>query len=264
MPVTIGTAHHSTPPKRLAPTFALSAELRRRTMHLFHQADLRTDVIELSTEEAHHASAVLRLAPGTRIGLLDGRGQLAEAELLTVGKRGCTAQVIVRKAHPPERAQRIHIAVAPTKQMDRLEWFVEKAVEVGVDRITPIISERSERSKLRLDRLERVAISAMKQSQRTWLPRIDDALKLEQFLSEELPAQRFFGWCEGEHSSLMQAYDPTKDALVLIGPEGDFSADEAERLRATGFEAVSIGKARLRTETAALTACTWMSLAQQR
>ncbi|MBK7484297.1 MAG: 16S rRNA (uracil(1498)-N(3))-methyltransferase [Flavobacteriales bacterium] len=233
-------------------------------MHLFHQTDLNADVIELSTEEAHHATAVLRLAVGTTIGLLDGQGQRAEAELITVGKRGCTAQVISRTIHPPERAHRIHIAVAPTKQMDRLEWFVEKAVEVGVDRLTPIITERSERTKLRLDRLQRVAIAAMKQSQRTWLPVIDEAVKLDQFLNEVLPAQRFFGWCEGEHTSLMQAYTPTQNALVLIGPEGDFTAEEADRLRALGFAAISLGHARLRTETAALTACTWMSLAQQR
>lgn len=233
-------------------------------MHLFHSPDLSGELIELSAEEAHHAAHVLRLTPGARIGLLDGRGTRVEAALLEVGKKRVLAQVVERTEHPPERKARIHLAVAPTKQMDRYEWFVEKAVEVGVDRITPLITEHSERSKLRLDRLERVAIAAMKQSQRTWLPVIDEPVKLAQFLSTELPAQRYFGWCEGEHTSLMQAYDPIKDALVLIGPEGDFSADEAERLRASGFEAVSIGKARLRTETAALTACTWMSLEQQR
>ena len=147
--------------------------------------------------------------------------------------------------------------------MDRYEWFVEKAVEIGVDRITPLITNRSERSKMRVDRLHRVAVSAMKQSQRTWLPQIDEPIKLDEFLSTELPQQRFFGWCEGERTSLMQAYEPTSEVLLLIGPEGDFTSEEADQLRKEGSCAVSLGEARLRTETAALAACTWMSLAQQ-
>ena len=232
-------------------------------MHLFHNADLQSDLIELSAEEAHHAAHVLRLATGARIGLLDGRGTRAIAELMEVGKKRVLAQVVERTEHPPERKARIHMAVAPTKQIDRYEWFVEKAVEIGVDRITPLVTEHSERSKLRLDRLERVAVSAMKQSQRTWLPVIDEPIKLDHFLATELPAQRYFGWCEGKHTSLMQAYDPSQDGLLIIGPEGDLSPAEAEQLRTKGFTAIALGKARLRTETAALAACTWMSLAQQ-
>ena len=104
----------------------------------------------------------------------------------------------------------------------------------------------------------------MKQSQRTWLPQIDEPMKLEALLKEQLPAQRYFGWCEGEHRSLMNSYDPIEDVLLLIGPEGDFSTEEANTLRAQEFGAISVGTARLRTETAALSAVTWMSLAQQR
>lgn len=233
-------------------------------MHLFHCPDLTGSVIELPEDEAHHATSVLRLAVGARVGLLDGSGTRAMAELELVTKRGCSARIIERTSTPPERTARIHLAVAPTKQMDRYEWFVEKAVEIGVDRITPLITDRTERAKLRVDRLQRVAISAMKQSQRAWLPRIDELTTLTRLLTGDLPAQRSFGWCEGEHHSLMERYDHGHDALVLIGPEGDFTAGEAEQLRASGFVAVSIGTARLRTETAALTACTWMSLAQQR
>lgn len=232
-------------------------------MHLFHAPCALHDVVELSEEEAHHAAHVLRLKAGDRVGLLDGEGTRALAELSLVSKRQVLAQVLEYTRTGPERIARIHIAVAPTKQMDRLEWFVEKAVEVGVDRITPLLTERSERSRLRIDRLHRVAVSAMKQSQRTWLPRIDEATPLSALLLQDIPAQRYFGWCEGEHASLMQAYTPTEDALVLIGPEGDFSTSEAEDLGVAGFRSISIGTARLRTETAALAACTWMSLAQQ-
>lgn len=233
-------------------------------MHLFYCTDLNDELIALPEEEAHHATSVLRLSPGGRIGLLDGRGMHAEAEIIEVTKRACSARIVSRAVHPAERQARIHMAVAPTKQMDRFEWFVEKAVEIGVDRITPVNTERTERGKLRMDRLERVAIAAMKQSQRAWLPRIDELSSLKTLLDEALPPQRYFGWCEADPPSLMHRYAPTSDALMLIGPEGDFSREEALLLKGCGFNAVSLGKARLRTETAALTACTWMSLLQQR
>lgn len=233
-------------------------------MTLFHVDDLGPDTVELPAEEAHHATHVLRLRTGDRIGLLDGRGTRALAELAEMSKRTVQARILQREQVPPERAARIHLAVASTKQQDRIEWLVEKAVEVGVDRITPLITQRTERSHLRTDRLLRVAIAAMKQSRRSWLPQLDEATTIPEFLKQELPAQRYFGWCEGKHASLMQVYSPDSDVVVSIGPEGDFSPPEAEHLRTEGFKAVSIGNARLRTETAALAACTWMSLAQQR
>ncbi|MBL7982395.1 MAG: 16S rRNA (uracil(1498)-N(3))-methyltransferase [Flavobacteriales bacterium] len=233
-------------------------------MHLFHCPDLDTDLVQLPEEEAHHATSVLRLGQGVRVGLLNGRGMRVEAELEHVGRREVTARVVERISVPLERKHRIHLAVAPTKQMERYEWFVEKAVEIGVDRITPLVTARTERAKLRIDRLDRVAISAMKQSQRAWLPTIDELTPLADLLKRELPAQRYFGWCEGEHTSLMQYYSGNADVLVLVGPEGDFTNTEADLLREHRSAAVSLGAARLRTETAALAACTWMSLAQQR
>jgi 16S rRNA (uracil1498-N3)-methyltransferase len=231
-------------------------------MNLFYIPSLDTDLVELPTEEAHHAAHVLRMQVGDRIGLLDGKGTRSEAELVEVSKKRVVARIAARSHTAAERSARIHIAMAPTKQSERIEWFVEKAVELGVDRITPLLTTRSERTRLRTDRLHRVAIAAMKQSQRCWLPMIDEPTDLSALLQQDLPGQRFFGWCEGEHASLMHAYAPTSDALVLIGPEGDFSAAEAEQLRAQGFSAVSIGNARLRTETAALAVCAWMSLTQ--
>lgn len=232
-------------------------------MNLFYTPTLEAELVELPTEEAHHAAHVLRMQVGDRIGLLDGQGTRAEAELVEVTKKRVVARITARVHSPAERSARIHIAVAPTKQSERIEWFVEKAVELGVDRITPLLTARGERTRLRTDRLQRVAISAMKQSQRSWLPQIDEATPLSKLLLQELPRQRYFGWCDGVHDPLMKAYEPTSDALVLIGPEGDFSAEEAGQLRAEGFTAVSIGNARLRTETAALAVCAWMSLAQQ-
>ncbi|MCW5898669.1 MAG: 16S rRNA (uracil(1498)-N(3))-methyltransferase [Flavobacteriales bacterium] len=233
-------------------------------MDLFHCPHLHEPEVRLPDEEAHHAVHVLRLKPGDRIGLLDGRGTRATAELIVADKHGARATILDRVLEGPERKARIHLAVAPTKQQDRIEWLVEKAVETGVDRITPLLTRRTERDRLRTDRLLRVAIAAMKQSRRAWLPTIDAPLALDVLLREELPAQRYFGRCEGDRATLMERYDPAADALVLIGPEGDFTTEEAELMEQTGFTAISIGSARLRTETAALAACVWMGLAQQR
>jgi 16S rRNA (uracil1498-N3)-methyltransferase len=233
-------------------------------MHLFHCPDLSAELIELPEEEAHHARSVLRLNLGERIGSLDGKGLRVEAELVEITKRRVVAKIVSRNAVEIGRSARIHLAVAPTKQMERFEWFVEKAVELGVDRITPLATARTERARLRPERLKRVAVAAMKQSQRTWLPQIDDLTEMKVLLEEALPDHRYFGWCEGQHDPLMRVYDPNYHALVLIGPEGDFAPEEATLLRTHGFTAVALGAARLRTETAALAACTWMSLAQQR
>lgn len=230
-------------------------------MHLFHCPDLDGAEVELPPEEAHHAVHVLRLKQGDAIGLLDGKGCCAEAELVQADKRGCTARIITRTQDQAERTSRIHLAVAPTKQIDRFEWFLEKATEVGVDRITPILTQRTERDKLRTDRLEKVLVGAMKQSQRRWLPQLDALTKLGD-LESDAP-QKFFGWCEGEHAPFTSLYKPQQSALMVIGPEGDFTPEEAEAFLAQGFRAVSLGQARLRTETAAIAACTWMSFRQQ-
>jgi 16S rRNA (uracil1498-N3)-methyltransferase len=233
-------------------------------MHLFYCPDMELGLVELPEEEAHHATHVLRLSIGVRVGLLNGRGKRAEAELVEVSRKRCVAMVMESKDHPPERKARIHLAVAPTKQLDRIEWLVEKAVELGVDRITPLQTARTERKMVRLDRLERVAIAAMKQSQRNWMPMIDPLTTLPDLLAERTEAQRYFGWCMGDPASFMEVYAPDRDALVLIGPEGDFTPAEAEELMAANALPVGLGDARLRTETAGLAACTWMSLSQQR
>lgn len=233
-------------------------------MHLFYCPDMEQGLVELPQEEAHHATQVLRLSIGVRVGLLNGRGTRAEAELVDVSRKRCVAMVMDSKDHPAERAARIHLAVAPTKQLDRIEWLVEKAVELGVDRITPLQTSRTERIRVRLDRLERVAIAAMKQSQRNWLPAIDPLTALPDLLAERSEARRYFGWCMGGPDAFMEAYEPDRDALVLVGPEGDFTPAEAEEMMAANAMPVGLGAARLRTETAALAACMWMSLSQQR
>lgn len=231
-------------------------------MHAFYMPDLGLGVTELPEEEARHATSVLRLRVGDRISLLDGKGARAEAIIEEISKRGCSVRVVDRTELSTERNARIHLAAAPTKQMERFEWMLEKCTEIGVDRITPLITDRSEREKLRRDRLERVIVSAMKQSQRVWLPKLDEPTSLNDLISGAIPDQRLFGWCEGERKSLTSTYRPQENALLLIGPEGDFTPEEAKTLIDRAFTPVSMGIARLRTETAAITACAWMNLAQ--
>ncbi len=230
--------------------------------HLFFCPSLPSDEVELSEEEARHATGVLRLREGDVIGLLDGKGTRAEATITHADRKACAVRITSRSSSASERSAPIHIAVSPTKQMERFEWFLEKATEIGVDRITPLLTDRTERDKLRRDRLERVLVSAMKQAQRTWLPHLDEAITLQELIAGEIPQQRSFGWCDGEHRPFTQIYQPTQPALILIGPEGDFTPEETDRLIAHGFAAVSLGNARLRTETAAIAACTWMNFAQ--
>jgi 16S rRNA (uracil1498-N3)-methyltransferase len=228
-------------------------------MHSFHLSDLSGEHIALSEEEAGHALRVLRLRDGDAVMLVDGRGTQATALLQVTGKHRAEVVVQERTVHPPEPTAGIHIAVAPTKQMDRFEWFLEKATEIGVGRITPLLTARTERAQLRQDRLLKVLVSAMKQSQRTWLPLLDALTPLDE-VAGQARAQRYFGWCEGEHAAFTSVYTAKEDVLMLIGPEGDFTPEEAAGMRRQGFQAVNLGPARLRTETAAIAACTWMSL----
>ncbi len=231
-------------------------------MHLFYCPTLVTGTLELPEDEAHHARSVLRLSEGAHIGLLDGKGTIAQADIISLDKRLVRVSVTSEKRIDQERRSRIHLAVAPTKQMERFEWMLEKCMEIGVDRITPLVTARTERGTLRRDRLERVLIGAMKQSQRAWLPQLDEMTTINDLIDQGIPTQRWFGWCEGEHGPFPKSYDPQREAIMLIGPEGDFTPEEADLLRQHGFAAVGLGTARLRTETAAITACSWMNLAQ--
>ncbi len=231
-------------------------------MHRFHCTGLDAAEVLLPADEAAHALRVLRLREGHAVQLTDGAGAEAEGTLHAIGRHEVAVRITDRRQHPPP-ATTIHLAVAGTKQSDRFEWFVEKAVEVGVERITPLVTARTERGHLRTERLLRVAASAMKQSRRAWLPRIDALTGLEALLAEAGAEQRFVAHAAPGTTTLMRAFDPGRSALVLIGPEGDWTPTELERLNTAGITTVGLGDARLRTETAALAACTWMSLARQ-
>ena len=208
----------------------------------------------LSEEESKHAMRVLRLGTGDAVELLDGRGGHYRAEIAEANPKRCQLRIIQHEAIAP-RAHFTHIAVAPTKNIDRMEWFVEKAVEVGVERITFLRCARSERRELKLERLEKIAISALKQSGQAWLPQLDDMTDIAAFVAAATPEITFIAHLEeGERTALAQVAGAGPGCCVLIGPEGDFTPGEIALALGRGIRPVTLGASRLRTETAALAA----------
>ena len=228
-------------------------------MQLFYCKDITdTGFATLDSEESRHAVRVLRLREGDDINVTDGQGHLYRCRVVTADDRACVVESEKWKVESGKwKATKLHLAVAPTKNPSRMEWLVEKAVEVGVDEITLLDCDHSERSFLKTDRLERIALSAMKQSLHLTLPRINPAVRLRDWLNNYAggtPALRLIAHCEADQprTPLASALTPGRDAVVLIGPEGDFSEEEIALALEQGFQPVSLGPSRLRTETAAL------------
>lgn len=229
-------------------------------MHIFYQPDLSYETILLSEEESKHAVRVLRLNSGDSVELVDGKGTRASAEVIDDHPKRCTLKILARTIEKPKRNFHLHIAVAPTKNIDRIEWFVEKATEIGVDEISLIDCEHSERTTVKVDRLEKVAVSAMKQSQQSWLPVIHEIRTFADFTSGAEAELKLIAHCdEGAKNPIHTCLTSTplgltsiSRILVLIGPEGDFSPTEITTATQNGFTPVSLGETRLRTETAAL------------
>ncbi len=221
---------------------------------LFYTPRIEHGFAHLDEEESRHLLTVLRRKVGDRLQLTDGRGHTYEAELAEVGKRGASARLLSTLV-VPERTARLHLAIAPTKQMERLEWCLEKATEIGVDDITLLHCQHSERSTVRLDRLEKVLISAMKQSLRAWLPQLHGPLPFRQFIAAATEPQKRMAWCAATPLPPLQTtFLAGQSTLIAIGPEGDFSPEEVALARQHGFLEVSLGPARLRTETAGILA----------
>ncbi|MFN7847435.1 MAG: 16S rRNA (uracil(1498)-N(3))-methyltransferase [Bacteroidota bacterium] len=223
-------------------------------MYLFYQSDIiNNSICNLSEDESRHCAQVLRLKFGDVIHITNGKGSLYTATLNEVHHKQCV--VSVQQEHRQQKSEsfRLHMAIAPTKNMDRTEWFVEKAVELGIDEITPIICARSERREIKTDRLKKVAISAMKQSLKNFLPQINEAVPLKKLLEQPIKDQRFI--CFGDaadEANLAHAKVNEYHNLFLIGPEGDFTAQEITAAIEKGYQPLNLGKSRLRTETAAL------------
>jgi 16S rRNA (uracil1498-N3)-methyltransferase len=231
-------------------------------MQLFYDPHLDNSVSQFSlgAEESKHVVRVLRKKQGDELQITNGKGYLFNVKLIKADVNGCRVEITdTHKAH--EKMHKLHMAVSPTKMNDRFEWFLEKVTEIGVSEITPIICERSERKVVKKERLERVIQSAMKQSLRTFLPKLNEAVSYADFMAGDHEGLLFIAHCENEEKTdFKRCVAADHDITILIGPEGDFSPSEINEAYHKGFLPVSLGEARLRTETAAIVASTIVNL----
>lgn len=229
-------------------------------MHVFYTPDIATSP-ELPEEEAGHCLRVLRLGVGDEIILADGKGYFYKAVISAATGKRCQVKVLEKTAQQPFWKGHLHLAMAPTKNMDRIEWFVEKATEIGFDELSFLNCRFSERKVIKTERIEKIVVSAMKQSLKAWKPVVNEMTDFGKFMQRDFSGQKFIAHCyEGEKPLLKDVLRSGEGALVLIGPEGDFSKEEVEKAEAMGFRAISLGQSRLRTETAALVAVHTMNL----
>jgi 16S rRNA (uracil1498-N3)-methyltransferase len=230
-------------------------------MHLFYAPVVNPGQNILGEQESWHCTRVLRLTEGGIIHLTDGKGNLYECAIELASPKNCVVKVISIHKEYMKRKEYLHVGIAPTKNMDRFEWFLEKATEIGIDEITPLFSAHSERIRIKTDRLQKILIAAMKQSLKAYLPKLNEAESLKSVLTRDFAGQKFIGYCEtGEEEELQKVYQKGSDALILIGPEGDFSSEEILQAEKNGFIPISLGKSRLRTETAGIVACHTITL----
>lgn len=226
-------------------------------MQFFYHPDLGQNMFELPAEEAKHCVKALRKKAGDTIMVTDGEGRLATAQLIDASPSHCVVQILNIEEDYGKRPWSFHLAIAPTKNADRIEWMVEKCIEMGIERISFIICEHSERPKIDIERLKRIAISAIKQSNTCYIPKME-VISFTDFLksTNEEQVARYMAWCD-DNNEEEYAQQPLNghNVLLLVGPEGDFSEREITLAREAGYKEVKLGKRRLRTETAGLYGC---------
>lgn len=223
----------------------------------FFTQDIQGETAYFDQEEARHISKAIRKSKGDTLYFTDGKGHLYQGRIQEESRKGIQVQIIETITYAP-RNPKLHIAIAPTKNTSRLEWFCEKVCEIGVHEITPILCDHSERTNLRTDRLEKIMISAVKQCLNVHLPILNEPISLRDFLGQEQDVQKYFGYVEkGTPPLLQDLCQAQKDTTILIGPEGDFSEKEVDLFKEKEWEMISLGPSRLRTETAGIVACSW-------
>lgn len=233
-------------------------------MHIFYTPDIAVNT-ELPEDEAKHCIKVLRLSAGEEILLTDGYGKFYRAAIDVMTGKRCTVNILEEITWQKPWDCYIHMAVAPTKNLDRMEWFAEKATEIGVDEFSFVNCRHSERRVLKTDRIERIVVSAVKQSKKALVPKINEMEDFMDFISRPFNGRKFIAYCfEGEKNMMRDIIKKGENALVLIGPEGDFSEEEVDAALKAGFEPVSLGGSRLRTETAALVSCNMINIINQK
>ncbi|BAU56236.1 16S rRNA (uracil(1498)-N(3))-methyltransferase [Mucilaginibacter gotjawali] len=227
-------------------------------MHLFYTPAIEPSCQQyfLTEEESKHCARVLRLEKGAKLQLIDGRGGLYTASILDPHPKRTLLQIISVTHNFNKRNHYLHIAIAPTKNIERIEWFLEKATEIGIDEISFILCKRSERKEVKTERLNKVVTSAVKQSLKAYHPLLNEPINLNKLLTQPFEGQKFIAHCEKTGKTSIDAELKTGGRyLILIGPEGDFTTDEIDEALQYGFKAITLGESRLRTETAALEAC---------
>lgn len=229
-------------------------------MNIFYTPDISGNNYVLDEEESKHCIRVLRKEKGEILTLTDGKGWWYEAEIVDPNPKKCSVEVRKSRQETSDRPK-LHIAMAPTKNNDRFEWFLEKATEIGIAEITPLLCEHSERKQVNLERSKKVIVSAMKQSLKATLPHLNNLTNFETFVRNCAQTDRFIAHCyDGNKTHLYNNLKRGNDVVVLIGPEGDFSELELKLAFDCGFGGISLGDSRLRTETAGLVACGMVNL----
>ncbi len=239
-----------------------------KEVRFFYVPDAAT-ATELPAEEAMHALRVLRLKAGDEMMLMDGRGVYYRAEVTLAHTRHCMYAIKETLPQEPQWSGHVCLAVAPTKMMERTEWLLEKAVEIGVDEISFLNCQFSERRLVKLPRAEKIAVAAAKQSHKAWMPQLNEMTPFDTYIHQTFDGHKYIAHCydDIERTYLFDELRSNKaddDVLVMIGPEGDFSIDEVREAVANGFKSVHLGKSRLRTETAGLAAVMMMQLSKER
>lgn len=225
-------------------------------MNSFYISAISGKTIQLNPEESKHCIKVLRLKKGDIVQLMNGKGSVFRAIIQSPDTKSTILEILEETKHPESRNFKLTIAIAPTKSMDRLEWFVEKSVEIGIDRIVPLFCQHSERKEVKMERLEKILISAMKQSGQTYLPELLKPVSFKDFVKMPFNGDKMIAHCEnGNKQTLKDSISPGRNTLILIGPEGDFDSSEIDLALEKGYIPVSLGESRLRTETAGIVAC---------
>ncbi len=222
-------------------------------MYLFFDSNIEK-TLTLNQQESHHCVGVLRHKANDIITVADGKGTFFECRISNSHPKHCIVEIVSKQTHK-ERDFRLHIAIAPTKNIDRTEWFAEKVTEIGIESITLLKCEHSERKKVRIDRLEKILVAATKQSLKAYKPNLFDLTKFKEFIDENKGAGYIAHCNTSPLPHFKTIYTARQDAIILIGPEGDFSPEEVEYAVKNGFKEVSLGNSRLRTETAGVIAC---------
>ncbi len=233
-------------------------------MNVFYLPDAQLGTISFPEEESKHIVKVLRMKEGDRFCVTDGKGSLFDAELVDAHPKRAMADLSNQRCGYDIRDFKLSIAIAPTKLNERTEWFLEKATEIGIDEVKLFASYHSERRAANVERFKKIVVSAMKQSVKSKMPVVEEMVSFDKLVKQSFDGQKFIAWIDDDvKDQLCDLYEKGKNAIVLIGPEGDFSKEEVELAKENGFVPVSLGEARLRTETAAVVACHTIQLINQ-